>query len=198
MYLARFSYLTCHNVQVLTRYLLQKLFGPGVVGLTNNENILYLDLPSNMVSLSLSLSLSPSDACAHTLWMRLWECLSKFFLALNKHLNQSLESIIVACYNSEIRTSKWCLCSGKGCVIELFYLMLGLRATRFLSFSPSTLFLSLFHSFINIWMYIFSLKTSIRRSSHSNWFMHFSRLVLSWWDGGVSFSKQTYPAFQTI
>ncbi|XP_059431480.1 uncharacterized protein LOC132164980 [Corylus avellana] len=34
---------------VLTRYLLQKLFGPGVVGLTNNENILYLDLPSNMV-----------------------------------------------------------------------------------------------------------------------------------------------------
>ncbi|KAL4605294.1 hypothetical protein ACB092_09G018800 [Castanea dentata] len=34
---------------VLTRYVLQKLFGPGVVGLTNNENILYLDLPSNMV-----------------------------------------------------------------------------------------------------------------------------------------------------
>ncbi|KAM3732517.1 hypothetical protein ACB098_11G066400 [Castanea mollissima] len=34
---------------VLTRYVLQKLFGPGVVGLTNDENILYLDLPSNMV-----------------------------------------------------------------------------------------------------------------------------------------------------
>ncbi|XP_075639217.1 fluoride export protein 1-like isoform X2 [Castanea sativa] len=34
---------------VLTRYVLQKLFGPGVAGLTNNENILYLDLPSNMV-----------------------------------------------------------------------------------------------------------------------------------------------------
>ncbi|XP_023916802.1 fluoride export protein 1 isoform X2 [Quercus suber] len=34
---------------VLTRYVLQKLFGPRVAGLTNNENILYLDLPSNMV-----------------------------------------------------------------------------------------------------------------------------------------------------
>ncbi|KAL4598964.1 hypothetical protein ACB092_11G093200 [Castanea dentata] len=34
---------------VLTRYVLQKLFGPGVAGLTNDENILYLDLPSNMV-----------------------------------------------------------------------------------------------------------------------------------------------------
>jgi hypothetical protein len=65
MYLERFLFLTCHNVQVLTRYLLQKLFGPGVVGLTNNENILYLDLPSNMVSLSLSLSLSLSDKCTH-------------------------------------------------------------------------------------------------------------------------------------
>ncbi|KAM4099573.1 hypothetical protein ACJW30_05G001600 [Castanea mollissima] len=35
--------------QVLTRYVLQKLFGPGVTGLTNDENILYLELPSNMV-----------------------------------------------------------------------------------------------------------------------------------------------------
>ncbi|KAL4625130.1 hypothetical protein ACB092_05G002000 [Castanea dentata] len=34
---------------VLTRYVLQKLFGPGVAGLTNDENILYLELPSNMV-----------------------------------------------------------------------------------------------------------------------------------------------------
>ncbi|XP_030925791.1 uncharacterized protein LOC115952712 isoform X2 [Quercus lobata] len=34
---------------VLTRYVLKKLFGPGVAGLTNDENILYLDLPSNMV-----------------------------------------------------------------------------------------------------------------------------------------------------
>ncbi|KAB1205370.1 hypothetical protein CJ030_MR7G010689 [Morella rubra] len=34
---------------VLTRYLLQKLFGPEVVGLTSDQNILYLDLPSNMV-----------------------------------------------------------------------------------------------------------------------------------------------------
>ncbi|ONI34865.1 hypothetical protein PRUPE_1G502900 [Prunus persica] len=34
---------------VLTRYLLQKLFGPGVVGVTSNQTILYLDLPSNMV-----------------------------------------------------------------------------------------------------------------------------------------------------
>ncbi|KAL4598428.1 hypothetical protein ACB092_11G059300 [Castanea dentata] len=36
---------------VLTRYVLQKLFGPGVAGLTNDENILYLDLPSNMMCL---------------------------------------------------------------------------------------------------------------------------------------------------
>ncbi|XP_058219887.1 fluoride export protein 1-like [Rhododendron vialii] len=34
---------------VLTRYLLQKLFGPGVVGLTSDQTVLYLDLPSNMV-----------------------------------------------------------------------------------------------------------------------------------------------------
>ncbi|KAI4375261.1 hypothetical protein MLD38_013152 [Melastoma candidum] len=34
---------------VLTRYLLQKLFGPGVAGVTGSEAILYLDLPSNMV-----------------------------------------------------------------------------------------------------------------------------------------------------
>ncbi|XP_050130159.1 uncharacterized protein LOC126606816 [Malus sylvestris] len=34
---------------VLTRYLLQKLFGPGVVGVTSDKTILYLDLPSNMV-----------------------------------------------------------------------------------------------------------------------------------------------------
>ncbi|XP_010664238.1 uncharacterized protein LOC100254107 isoform X2 [Vitis vinifera] len=32
----------------LTRYLLQKLFGPGVASLTSNQSILYLDLPSNM------------------------------------------------------------------------------------------------------------------------------------------------------
>ncbi|XP_062107383.1 fluoride export protein 1 isoform X2 [Humulus lupulus] len=34
---------------VLTRYLLQKLFGPGTAGITSNESLLYLDLPSNMV-----------------------------------------------------------------------------------------------------------------------------------------------------
>ncbi|KAJ1380274.1 putative fluoride ion transporter CrcB [Sesbania bispinosa] len=34
---------------VLTRYLLQKLFGPGVAGVTSNHTILYLDLPSNMI-----------------------------------------------------------------------------------------------------------------------------------------------------
>ncbi|XP_015885620.3 uncharacterized protein LOC107421017 isoform X2 [Ziziphus jujuba] len=34
---------------VLTRHLLQKLFGPGVAKVTSNESILYLDLPSNMV-----------------------------------------------------------------------------------------------------------------------------------------------------
>ncbi|XP_061341979.1 uncharacterized protein LOC133288272 isoform X2 [Gastrolobium bilobum] len=34
---------------VLTRYLLQKLFGPGVAGVTSEQTILYLDLPSNMI-----------------------------------------------------------------------------------------------------------------------------------------------------
>ncbi|KAG5550046.1 hypothetical protein RHGRI_015116 [Rhododendron griersonianum] len=34
---------------VLTRYVLEKLFGPGVIGLTSNGSVLYLDLPSNMV-----------------------------------------------------------------------------------------------------------------------------------------------------
>ncbi|XP_027338143.1 fluoride export protein 2-like [Abrus precatorius] len=34
---------------VLTRYLLQKLFGPGVAHVTSNQTILYLDLPSNMI-----------------------------------------------------------------------------------------------------------------------------------------------------
>ncbi|XP_024161481.1 fluoride export protein 1 isoform X4 [Rosa chinensis] len=37
------------HVQVLTRYLLQKLFGPRVAGVTSDQTILYLDLPSNMV-----------------------------------------------------------------------------------------------------------------------------------------------------
>ncbi|KAK7351135.1 hypothetical protein VNO77_10356 [Canavalia gladiata] len=34
---------------VLTRYLLEKLFGPGVADVTSNQTILYLDLPSNMI-----------------------------------------------------------------------------------------------------------------------------------------------------
>lgn len=34
---------------VLTRYLLQKLFGPEVVGATSDQSFIYLDLPSNMV-----------------------------------------------------------------------------------------------------------------------------------------------------
>ncbi|XP_024018117.1 fluoride export protein 2 [Morus notabilis] len=34
---------------ILTRYLLQKLFGPGVAGVTSKLSILYPDLPSNMV-----------------------------------------------------------------------------------------------------------------------------------------------------
>lgn len=36
------------NMQVLKGYLLQKLFGPGVADVTSDQNILYLDLPSNM------------------------------------------------------------------------------------------------------------------------------------------------------
>ncbi|KAI9201779.1 hypothetical protein LWI28_029131 [Acer negundo] len=34
---------------VITRYLLQKLFGPSIANVTNDHSILYLDLPSNMV-----------------------------------------------------------------------------------------------------------------------------------------------------
>ncbi|XP_021900722.1 uncharacterized protein LOC110816722 isoform X1 [Carica papaya] len=51
-----FEYLSClihlavfGILGVLTRYLLQKLFGPGVARLTSDQSILYLDLPSNMV-----------------------------------------------------------------------------------------------------------------------------------------------------
>lgn len=49
-YLSNRYYLTCYTMQVLTRYLLEKLFGPGVAGVTSDQTILYLDLPSNMVS----------------------------------------------------------------------------------------------------------------------------------------------------
>ncbi|KAF8026614.1 hypothetical protein BT93_F3183 [Corymbia citriodora subsp. variegata] len=35
--------------QVLTRYLLQNLLGPRIAGVTSDQTILYLDLPSNMV-----------------------------------------------------------------------------------------------------------------------------------------------------
>ncbi|KAK6938447.1 putative fluoride ion transporter CrcB, partial [Dillenia turbinata] len=36
-------------IGVLTRYLLEKLFGPDVIGATSDKSILYPDLPSNMV-----------------------------------------------------------------------------------------------------------------------------------------------------
>ncbi|CAM8914281.1 unnamed protein product [Rhodiola kirilowii] len=39
----------CGIFGVITRHLLQKLFGPEVAGVTSNGSILYLDLPSNMV-----------------------------------------------------------------------------------------------------------------------------------------------------
>lgn len=42
-------------MQVLKGYLLQKLFGPGVADVTSDQNILYLDFPSNMVCLFLPL-----------------------------------------------------------------------------------------------------------------------------------------------
>ncbi|KAG4389562.1 hypothetical protein GLYMA_06G110450v4 [Glycine max] len=42
-------------VGVLKGYLLQKLFGPGVADVTSDQNILYLDFPSNMVCLFLPL-----------------------------------------------------------------------------------------------------------------------------------------------
>ncbi|KAK3002706.1 hypothetical protein RJ639_019290 [Escallonia herrerae] len=51
-----FAYISClihlavfGILGVLTRYLLQKLFGPGVVGATSDRSFIYLDLPSNMV-----------------------------------------------------------------------------------------------------------------------------------------------------
>ncbi|GAB4834863.1 hypothetical protein Ancab_033132 [Ancistrocladus abbreviatus] len=54
--LPRLEYISCvihlaifGILGVLTRYLLYKLFGPGVVGVTSDRSILYLDLPSNMV-----------------------------------------------------------------------------------------------------------------------------------------------------
>ncbi|GAB2252118.1 hypothetical protein Droror1_Dr00004965 [Drosera rotundifolia] len=34
---------------VITRYLLQKLCGPGIINVTSDKSVLYLDLPSNMV-----------------------------------------------------------------------------------------------------------------------------------------------------
>lgn len=37
-------------MQVLTRYLLEKLFGPQVVGATSDNSYMYVDLPPNMVS----------------------------------------------------------------------------------------------------------------------------------------------------
>ena len=58
--------LTFINMQVITRYLLQKLFGPMAGGVTTDHVILYLDLPANMVSLSLSLSLTLTRAHTHT------------------------------------------------------------------------------------------------------------------------------------
>lgn len=40
--------------QVLVRYSLHKLFGPGIIGFTDDDTALYLDLPSNVVSLFLN------------------------------------------------------------------------------------------------------------------------------------------------
>ncbi|RWW80977.1 hypothetical protein BHE74_00010659 [Ensete ventricosum] len=48
------------NTQVYTRYLLQKLFGPGLLHLTG-DNPLYLDLPSNMVLSLLSSCLTSGE-----------------------------------------------------------------------------------------------------------------------------------------
>jgi hypothetical protein len=49
------------------------------------------------------------------------------------------------------------LCSGKGCVIELLYLMLGLRDLRFPSFF-AFYSLSLSLSLFDVCVYMFSLK----------------------------------------
>lgn len=37
------------NEQAVTRYMLQKLFGPNVAQVTSDGSILFLDLPANMV-----------------------------------------------------------------------------------------------------------------------------------------------------
>lgn len=46
-----------YNLQVLLRYGLQKLFGPGHVGATSDQSYMYLDLPSNMVTSNVVLPL---------------------------------------------------------------------------------------------------------------------------------------------
>lgn len=49
-YVSYFLHLAVFGILgVLTRYLLQKLFGPDVVGATSDRSYMYLDLPSNMV-----------------------------------------------------------------------------------------------------------------------------------------------------
>ncbi|KAL9229118.1 hypothetical protein vseg_004622 [Gypsophila vaccaria] len=49
-YIANLIHLAVFGILgVLTRYLLQKLFGPNVAGVTSDGSILYLDLPSNMI-----------------------------------------------------------------------------------------------------------------------------------------------------
>ncbi|KAJ8899576.1 hypothetical protein K2173_018550 [Erythroxylum novogranatense] len=49
-YITSLVYLAVFGILgVLTRYLLQKLFGPGIAGVTSDHSPLYLDLPSNMV-----------------------------------------------------------------------------------------------------------------------------------------------------
>ncbi|RWR74420.1 CrcB-like protein [Cinnamomum micranthum f. kanehirae] len=50
LYISCFIHLAVFGILgVFMRYLLQKLFGPRIIGWTNDDSTLYLDLPSNMV-----------------------------------------------------------------------------------------------------------------------------------------------------
>lgn len=58
------------TMQVLTRYLLEKLFGPEVVGATSDHSYMYIDLPPNMVSFFPYISFScPSNFNCHSLML---------------------------------------------------------------------------------------------------------------------------------
>lgn len=67
--------LILNHFQVLTRYLLQKLFGPSCLALTADNTPLYLDLPSNMVYILSLLYVNLSNVIAIGIVMMLFSVL---------------------------------------------------------------------------------------------------------------------------